>query len=486
MRALTGGAVERVSQVQRLIGWLAGRGVHTASLDEDTLDALTGTPDLPDDVARALELRQAGSSASVKKLFALLNAVCPDGRLRELFTYHGAHTGRTTGSGVQPTNLPGSGPSVYRCDKCRRYFAARCCPWCGADVLPGRGEWKAGAAADCLEAAGAGSPALLRGYFGDPLTAVGGCMRGLFTAAPGHRLVCSDYSAIEAVVLAELAGETWRQEVFRSHGKIYEMSAARTSGVPFEEILAHRERTEQHHPLRKTGKVQELALGYGGWIQALRDFGGDAFFASEEDMKQAILRWRSDSPAIVAFWGGQSVSDYGRRRPSLHGLEGMAVAALLDRGTEYAYQSAHGIAYVADTEALYCRLPSGRCLTYHRARLEPSERRAGEWQIVFEGWNTNPVNGPVGWITKRTYGGRLAENVVQAVSRDIQWHGMRALEAAGYPVVLHVYDEDVCEVLQDRGSVEEMERIMSDVPAWAAGWPVRATGGWFGHRYRKD
>jgi DNA polymerase len=109
-----------------------------------------------------------------------------------------------------------------------------------------------------------------------------------------------------------------------------------------------------------------------------------------------------------------------------------------------------------------------------------------QFAISYEGWNTNPKNGPIGWIRIDTYGGRLTENIVQATARDIQWYGMRNLTAAGYPIVLHVYDEDVAEVPEGFGSVEEFERIMSTMPPWAADWPIRANGGWRGKRYRKD
>jgi DNA polymerase len=134
---------------------------------------------------------------------------------------------------------------------------------------------------------------------------------------------------------------------------------------------------------------------------------------------------------------------------------------------------------------LYCQLPSGRYITYHKPSLEFSDRRPGTYSITFEGWNTNQNNGSVGWVRMYTYGGRLTENVVQAVARDILAHAIVSLEKAGYPVVLHVHDEIVAEVPEGHGSIEEFEEIMSTLPGWAKGWPIKASGGWRAKRYGK-
>jgi DNA polymerase len=327
----------------------------------------------------------------------------------------------------------------------------------------------------------------------NPLDAVGGCLRGLFTAAPGHDLICSDFSAIEAVVIAELAGEAWRQEVFRTHGKIYEMSASKITGIPFEEIMAYpAAHGGDDHPLRKKiGKVAELASGYGGWIGAWKRFGADKYFNSDAEIRDKILAWRAQSPAIVEFWGGQvredPPGDY-RFRRELYGLEGAAVSAILYPSVIEKYNR---ICFLrpADPDILYCRLPSGRCLTYHAPRLEDAiDRYSGKdiYKITFEGWNSDYKVGPRGWMRMSTYGGKLAENVTQAVARDLLAYSMLNVERAGYPIVLHVHDEIVSEVPKGVGSVSEFERIMSQTPPWAAGWPVRAAGGWRGKRYRKD
>jgi DNA polymerase len=339
-------------------------------------------------------------------------------------------------------------------------------------------EWSPAAVEDALLTLRGGSRALTEMYFDDAMPVISGCLRGMFVAAPGHDLISSDYSAIEAVVLAELAGETWRQEVFRTHGKIYEASAAKVGGVSLEEILAHKKETGSHHPLRKKGKVLELALGYGGWVGALVAFGADEFMA-EQEMREAAATWRQESPAIVEFWGGQSKN----WRPYLYGIEGAAICAVLDPGQQC---DCRGIVFEMIGDCLYCFGPSERPLTYHRPRLRPSERRQGEWTLSYEGWNTNPKNGPPGWIRMDTYGPKLVENIVQKTANDIQRHGKLRQEAAGYRIVLHTYDENTAEVPEGWGSVEEFEDLMNQMPPWAANWPVKAAGGWRGKRYRKD
>jgi DNA polymerase len=187
---------------------------------------------------------------------------------------------------------------------------------------------------------------------------------------------------------------------------------------------------------------------------------------------------------IVKMWGGQiRGKPWAPDRWELFGLEGAAIAAVQNPGRCFAYRS---ISYGVKGDALYCRLPSGRYVTYHKPRLAPSSRWEGQLELTFEGWNTNPKNGPMGWIRMQTFAGRLFENVVQAVARDIMAHAVVNLERAGYPLVLRVHDELVAEVPCGFGSVEEFETIMGQLPAWAAGWPIRAAGGWRGKRYRKD
>ena len=487
------------TELQQLRGWLAAHSVYADSLDAENVEALLASATLPAQCRRALELRQAVGSASVKKVFAMRNLATSEGRLHDLYNYHGARTGRPTGADVQPTNLPKAGPDVYRCGwlgrvplpggGCgRRYGAHRyVCPWCGTVRGPQArksSEWHPEAVDDALEVIAWRSLVLLELFFGEAMLTVAGCLRGLFIASPGNWLVSSDFTAIEGVVIACLAGEQWRIDVFRSGGAIYVESAARAFGVPVAEMLAHHKATGQHHPLRDKGKRMELGLGFGGWITALRS-PQIRYEGTDDELKDAIIKWRDASPALVHFWGGQA----NWRNPEHYGLEGMAVLAVQNPGLTFPVHrldgSYSGVSYYCADDVLYCTVPSGGHITYHRPRLAPA---AQEWRglsLTYEGYNTNPKQGPVGWVTMSLYSGKAAENVTQKVARDIQMHAIANAERGGYPVALHTYDEIAADVPEGTGSVEELEALMCNVPAWARGWPIKAAGGWAGRRYRK-
>lgn len=484
---LTGGAVQGPTKVTDLLRWLAGRSCHLDALDEDTVTAALKQPLLPPDVRRVLEIRRDTASAAVKKLFAMRVRTAPDGRARDLFNYHATRTGRCTMADIQPGNLPNSGIDTKLCGACNRTHGAKqhTCPHCGRPSEAKPDEWSAKAAEDAIEALATRSVDYVEYVYGpgSAMAVVSSTIRGMFCSAPGRDLLVGDYSAIEAVGLAELAGEQWRRDVFNTHGKIYEMSASTTFGIPFDEIMQYKKDTGNHHPIRKKGKVLELALGYGGWIGALVAFGADAYM-TEPEMKEAILAWRAASPAVGEFWGGQVRGapwrpDYAE----LYGVEGMAIAAITTPGRWFDVR--HGVAFKREANTLYCRLPSGRLLTYHNPRLVQ-----GRWEgllgIQYEGWNTNPANGPIGWITINTHGGKLVENITQAACRDLLRHATLNLERSGYPVVLHVYDEIVSEVATGQGSIEEFAALMADRPEWAKDWPVRVGSDAFReHRYRK-
>jgi len=378
---------------------------------------------------------------------------------------------------------------VRRCDPtsgCGKHFGPHLdnCPWCQASAeFSESSEWCIEAVEDTLLVIASRNLPWVEHYFGDAIASVSGCLRGLFSAAPGCDFICSDYSAIEAVVLAMLAGEQWRIDVFRTHGKIYEMSAAKISGIPFEEMMATAgytdlnapkwwevKQTGDHHPLRKKiGKVAELASGYQGGYGAWLAFGADKHLG-ETEIRDSIKAWRQASPAIVKFW---------------YGLEDAAVAAVQNPGHCYEY---HGITYGVKDDVLYCQLLSGRNLSYHQPRLHPDVTPWGKQvlKLTYMGWNSDYKKGPMGWIRLDTYGGKLCENTVQATARDILTYALKNVERAGYAVALHVHDEIVSEVMEGTGSVEEFERIMATMPPWAADWPIRASGGWRGKRYRKD
>lgn len=467
--ALTNGVVEKTSQLERMKGWLNSRGVHTASLDENALDTLLAS-ELPPDVREVLEQRAAAGSASVKKVFAIRNQVTTAGRLHNMWMYHGARTGRPTGAGVQPTNLVKSGPPVYQCAACNQYYGTHTvrCPWCAAVRSPTAKpvEWCVGAAECALRVVSARSAPLLDMYFGHALHAVAGCLRALFVAGEGYELVSSDYNSIEAVVAACLAGEQWRIDVFRGHGRIYEVSAARITGIPFDESMVH--------PHRKLGKVAELASCYGGWINSWLNFGAGDFMA-EEEIKDAVLAWRAASPAIVHIWKAGEQAAHGAVM-----TPGLAFHVMRLDGTH------SGLTYHCADDVLYCTLPSGRPLSYHRPRLTPIEWYGKpKLELSFEGWNTDQKIGPVGWMRLKTRGAKLFENNCQAVAGDVQRHAIVTCERNSYPVVMQIYDELVNELPKGSGTVERLEGFMATLPTWCADWPIRASGGWIGQRYRK-
>lgn len=489
LRALTGFLP---TQVAKLTEWLHGLGVHMDSLDEEHVEAALKT-DLPADARRALEIRAAVGSASIKKVFSMRNMVTAGGRLHDMYTYHGARTGRPTGSGPQPTNLPKAGPHVHMCPACNRYHGAHTmwCPWCFTFTLRGPRtgrEWNPDAVEDALQAISYRSLEFMELAFGDALLALAGVLRGLYIAADGHDLVSSDYTAIEGVVIAGIAGEQWRLDAFAQDRSLYVESASRAFNIPVEVFEKHRAETGQHHHMRQIGKGMELGLGFGGWINALRQFDVEG---TDDELKAYVLAWREASPAIVEFWGGQSGgpgarSRWARRR---FGLEGAAVNAIENPGVEYPVArldgTPSGVSYLMHGDALYCRVPSGGLITYHRPRLRPADQEWRGLSLSFEGWNTNPKSGPMGWLRMDTYSGKLAENVVQKTARDIQMNGIARLEDRGYSIVMHTYDEVVAEVPHGFGSIEELESIMTTPMPWSAAWPIKAAGGWRGKRYRK-
>lgn len=490
LRELTGGAVGSVNELDALKEWLNKAQLSVDSLDAENIERLLADENVFGNDRRALEIRQAAASSSVKKVYAMRNQMTRAGRLHDLFTYHGARTGRVVGRGPQPTNLPVSGPPVHKCGACKRWYgmAHAVCPWCEVPPPPGKelDEWCAEAAECAMMVIAHRNVEFVEHIFGHALDTVAGCLRGLLIAAPGHELIGSDYNSIEAVVAASVSGEQWRIDLFRARQPLYEMAASKISGVPLEEMLDYEARTDKHHPLRKMGKVAELASPYGGWVPSWVSFGAGEFM-TEDQIKDAVIAWRNASPAIVHMWGGQTDRD---GNPYMHGMEGAAVSAVLEPGRLFPVarldDTDSGIGYQMRGDALYCRLPSGRELTYHRPRLEQQERYGKtSWALSFEGYNTNPKVGPKGWVRIRTYGGRLFENVCQATARDILRRAIVTLERSNYPLVMQVYDEVVCEVPEGCGSLEEVERIMGGLPEWCRDWPVRASGGWRGRRFRK-
>lgn len=483
---ITGGVVRASSEVARISAWMAARGVHTKSLDAAALEALLAAP-LPMDVRQVLEIRQATGSAGVKKVYAMARMADSRGRLCHMFIYHGARTGRDTGKDIQPQNLVKHGPRLRWCENadCLQPYGTHAlnCPHCGTPAAMSHEEpWSYEAVDAALRAIGRGFTEALR-VFGDPVLLVSGCIRGLFIAGPGMDLIASDYASIEAVVTAVLAGEEWRIEAFRRKEDIYLVSAGRMMGRTLEWYMAN---GGKKHPDRQDlGKPSELGLGFGGWIRAWRQFDDSDRFTDDE-VRDNIKAWRAASPAIVELWGGQFRGPPFRiERWELYGLEGAIIRALQNPNTWQDYRLI-GYYHCTRADVLYCLLPSGRHLSYHRPRLSPSTDRPGTLTITYEGYNSNPKAGAMGWIRRELYGGSATENVVQAVARDFMRDGALRVEAAGYPVVMRTHDELVAEVREGFGSVEEFEALMGVCPPWAEGWPIRAAGGYRAKRYRKD
>lgn len=449
--ALTGGI--QPTELAQLKGWLSAQGLHLPNMQEATLDealiAMEGQIMTP--AKRALQIRALVGSASVKKLYALDAYSCRDGRVRGLYVFHSTHHGRTGGYGPQPSNLySGEWHEPHEVEAALAVLSSR-----------------------SLATVEAAYPKL------GPLDVINNCMRSMFVSAPGHDLISSDYSAIEAAVLAVLAGEQWRIDVMHGHGKIYEASGARMTGNPIEFYLDYKKTTGKHHPDRQRFKVAELASGYAGWIGAWKRFGAEEYYADDQEIKQAILAWRDASPNVVEFWGGQSRDKFRYTcRKELYGLEGAAIRAVEEPGFCFRVGL---IAFQMDPAAdvLYMQLPSGRRITYHEPRLTAATRPYSEsWELAlsYMGWD-----GTIGagvWGRWDLYGGNLTQNAVGGTARDIQMHGMQNVTKLGYPIVLHTYDETTSEVREGFGSIAEFEAGLNDLPTWAKGWPIFARGGW--------
>ena len=462
LKKLTNGRLTEASKLAQMKNYLREEyQIDLPDMQEKTIAIFLNKESLPIQVKQILNIRNILNSAAIKKLYALKRLTSEDGRIYETSIYHGAHTGRSTGTGAQLQNLPNSGLDLHKC-LCGIYHNKKSCPECRRENSPGlkKEEWNIKAIEQVLYMITFKSRSLLQLYYDDVFESVSGCLRSLLISAPEYDLMASDYSSIEAVVLSVLAEENWRLNVFNTHGKIYEMTASKILNIPFEAIIDHKLKTGKHHPARKIGKVAELASGYQGALGAYKKFGADEFM-SEDEILNAVKIWRSDNTNIVQLW---------------YGLEKAARTALQNPGSEHKYKA---ITYYTDLSKnhLYCVLPSKRILTYHYATLGVG--KYGE-VIQYKEWQN-----PIGWITVDTYGGKLTENVTQAVARDIMANAIVNCHFSGYSPVLEVYDEIVVEVPETFGSVDELEELMCRLPNWAKGWPIKARDGWRGKRYRK-
>ncbi|MFX1704568.1 DNA polymerase [Chitinophaga sp. CC14] len=393
--------------------WLGNAiGEEVTSLTKKTIPGLMESADSVSDagsVKRILEIRQEMGKTSVSKYITMNDAVCADHRVRGLLQYYGANrTGRWAGRLVQVQNLPRN--EMADLDLARN------------TVLAGDLDW--------ME--------LLFGNVPDTLSQL---IRTAFVAKRGHRLLPADFSAIEARVIAWLAGEKWRLDVFNTHGKIYEASAAQMFKVPIESIT-------KGSDLRQKGKVSELALGYQGGPNALITMGALLMGLLEEELPKLVKMWRNANPAIVKYW--YDVND----------------AAVRAMNTGQRIQLSFGTYMFLERGIFFIQLPSGRRLAYYEPLLRPNK---------FGGESLSYMNLEKGqWVRTDTYGGKLVENIVQAVARDVLADAMLRLNAAGYRIVMHVHDEVVLEVPDGWGSTEEVNRIMGEPISWAPGLHLKA------------
>ena len=406
MRRLTG--LDNPNSVAQLKDWLTAAGLTCGSLSKATVAELRGKAIDPT-TRRVLELRQQLGKTSTKKYQTMLTAACQDNRVRGIMQYYGAgRTGRWAGRIVQPQNLPQN--HLAGIEQVREIVRAK-------DL-------------DTLE--------LLYDNVPDVLSQL---IRTALIAKPGCTLLVADYSAIEARVIAYLAGEVWRMEVFANGGDIYCSSASQMFKVP---VVKH----GVNGHLRQKGKIAELACGYGGGVGALKAFGADKMGLTEEEMLHIVTQWRQASPTIPRFW---------------RDAEAAAKRALTQPGRTAKLPSCD-VKYLRDADALRCRLPSGRILSYWGAHLE-------DGRIVFMGQNQTTRK----WEKTETWGGKLVENIVQAFARDCLAVALLRLDQAGYQIVFHVHDEVIAEA-PEGSRWQDMADIMGQPIDWAPGLLLRGDG----------
>jgi DNA polymerase len=429
MKKLTG--LENPNSPKQLKNWL-GNQMQTeimslAKGEIPTLIKLAG-PGVASDV---LNLRSRASKTSIKKYVSMQNCVCYDGRAHGLFQFYGAsRTGRWAGRLIQLQNLP------------QNHLA---------ELATVREAFKYGEYEDVSV------------LYPDVSSTLSQLIRTAFIAKKDHTFAVADFSAIEARVIAWLANETWRMDVFNSHGKIYEASASQMFGIPIEKID---KTTEEGAAIRGKGKVAELALGYQGALGALKQMGGEAMGLSDVEMDSIVKSWREKSPMIVRLWKS---------------VEGYAIRAIKNPCKKYTLELFKNLVFEYDGVSLTIQLPSGRKLFYHNPRIKPN--KWGRDAVQYKG--THQVTRKWGWID--SYGGKFTENIVQAIARDLLAYSMLRLNDEGFKIVMHVHDEAVCEVPTDDATddLQIMCDIMGEEVPWAKGSPLVADG-YITPFYKKD
>lgn len=413
---LTG--LENPNSVIQLKQWLLENGVEVESLSKKTVADLA--KDAEEDVQRLLNLRSQLSKTSVKKYEAIERVLCADKRVRGLLQFYGANrTGRWAGRLVQVQNLPQN--------HIKDLTLAR-------DLVK-NGEFET-----------------LDMLFDNVSQVLSELIRTAFIPKENHRFIVADFSAIEARVIAWLAEEKWRLDVFNSHGKIYEASASQMFKIPIEEIT-------KTSPLRQKGKISELALGYGGSVGALTAMGALDMGVKEEELQSLVSKWRQANPNITKLWWD---------------IDKAAIKVVKEKSFEVVGK----IKIFYEKGIMFITLPSGRNLSYIKPRLETN--KFGREGITYEG-----IGATKKWERIETYGPKLVENIVQATARDLLAEAMINVDKKGYEIVMHVHDEIIVEISKDKGSLKEVCDVMAIAPEWAKGLPLRADG-FECEYYRKD
>ena len=413
MQSLT--SLANPNSVAQMKGWLLDNGVETETLGKKAVAALM--EEVPDELSEVLYLRQKLAKSSVRKYQAIQNSVCKDGRVRGMFQFYGANrTGRFAGRLVQLQNLPQNHME---------------------DLAEARGLVKSG------------DYEMLDFLYDDIPDTLSQLIRTAFIPSANKIFIVADFSAIEARVLAWLAGENWRAEVFVKGGDIYCASASQMFGVPVEKhgVNGH---------LRQKGKIAELALGYGGSVGALKAMGAVEMGLSEEELPELVSAWRCANPNITRFWWE---------------VDRAVKKAIKEKTTT----STHGIQFSCQSGMLFITLPSGRKLSYVKPRT--GENKFGGESVTYEG-----VSGTKKWERQESYGPKFVENIVQAISRDILMYAMKTLRCCS--IVAHVHDEVIIEA-DPRMSLESVCEQMAKVPEWAKGLLLRADG-YICEFYKKD
>ena len=407
-----------------------GLGEELADLRKDTVARLLGKEDNSPQVQLMIEIRQELGKTSTKKYDAIEATVCPDGRVRGLLQFYGANrTGRWAGRLVQVQNLP------------RTYI----------EPLPLARKLVEHRKLDALR--------LIYGSVPDTLSQL---IRTAFVAPEGHVLIDADFSAIEARVISWLAGEQWRLEVFRTHGKIYEATASQMFGVPMDKI----KKGNPEYAYRAKGKVATLALGYQGSSGALINMGALRSGLMEDELPDIVNRWRRSNPAIVNFW---------------YQVEAAAMEAVQNGRTSTVGPVTIGREFDSDNglDFMTILLPSKRKLYYVRPHM--GVNRFGKPSLCYWGQNQTSKR----WAELETYGGKLVENITQAVARDCLFFAMEQLTAAGYRIVFDIHDEVVIEAPTELANLDRVVEIMSQPIPWAPGLPLNADG-WVDGYFKKD